>query len=89
MAATIIGVVGIGAATPPVAEAQIAIRENGVGLVDQSNIEQNIEQVQNQEACANESGEQSNDCEVDQTQTQSATMRARHNVAMNEIRNLR
>ncbi len=53
MAATIIGIVCISAATPLVAEAQIAIRENGVGLVDQSNVEQTNVQVQNQEACTN------------------------------------
>ncbi len=89
IAATIIGVVSMSAVNPLVAEAQIAIRENGVGLVDHSNVEHTIVQEQNQEACTNESGEQSNDCEVDQTQTQSAGSRTRHDVAMNAIRNLR
>ncbi len=82
------------------AEAQIAIKENGVGLVDQSNMEQTVVQEQNQEACTNSvapfvpggnvlSGVQSNDCEVDQTQTASADLRTRHDIAMNSIRNLR
>jgi len=58
MTATIIGVVSISVApTPLVAEAQIAIKENGVGIVDQSNVDQNIVQEINQEACTNESGE--------------------------------
>jgi hypothetical protein len=97
--AMIIGVVGISvAATAPlVAEAQIATIENGVGIVDQSNVEQNIEQVQNQEACTNIaapfvpggsvlSGAQSNDCEVDQTQTANAV--SSHETTKNIIRNL-
>jgi hypothetical protein len=100
MAATIIGIVGISAATTLVAEAQIAIRENGVGLVDQSNVEQTTEQELNQEACTNtaapfvpggsvlSSGAQSNDCEADQTQTASSVSRTRHDMAMNSIRNL-
>jgi hypothetical protein len=97
MAATIIGVVSISAATPLVAEAQIAITENGVGLVDQSNVEQNNVQVQNQEACTNSvapfvpggsvlSGVESNDCEVDQTQTANAV--SSHETTKNIIRNL-
>jgi hypothetical protein len=55
MAATAaIAIVSASATTPfTVAKAQIAIRENGVGLVDQSNVEQTNVQVQNQEACAN------------------------------------
>ncbi len=100
MAATIIGVVSISAATPLVAEAQIAIRENGVGLVDQSNVEQTIVQEQNQEACTNFgppfvpggsvlSGVQSNDCEVDQTQTASADMKTWHDTVKNSIGNIR
>jgi hypothetical protein len=101
MAATIIGVVSISAATPLVAEAQIAIRENGVGLVDQSNVEQNNVQVLNQEACTNvaspfipggsvlSSGAQSDDCEVDQTQTASNVLRTRHDTAKNAIANIR
>jgi hypothetical protein len=87
------------------AEAQIAIEENGVGLVDHSNVEQTVVQEQNQEACTNiappvagtlipggsvpSSVAQSNDCEVDQTQTASADLRARHDIAMNSIRNIR
>ena len=98
MTAMIIGVVGISvAAAPLVAEAQIATIENGVGIVDQSNVEQNIEQVQNQEACTNIaapvvpggsvlSGVQSHDCEVDQTQTANAD--SRHETTKNIIRNL-
>jgi hypothetical protein len=39
MAAAIIAVVTISTATPLVAEAKIAIKENGVGLVDQSYVE--------------------------------------------------
>jgi hypothetical protein len=89
MAATIIAAVSISAAAPLVAEAQIAIRENGVGLVDQSNVEPTIVQVQNQEACTNVSGEQSNDCEVDQTQTQSSVLRTRHDTVKNNINNIR
>jgi hypothetical protein len=87
--AMIIGVVGISvAASPLAAEAQIAIKENGVGIVDQSNVEQNIEQVQNQEAaCTTESGEQSNDCEVDQTQTANAV--SSHETTKNSISNIR
>ena len=94
----IIGVVGISvAAAPLVAEAQIATIENGVGIVVQSNVEQNIEQVQNQEACTNLaapfvpggsvlSGAQSNDCEADQTQTANAV--SSHETTKNIIRNL-
>jgi hypothetical protein len=94
----IIGVVGISVAPAPLgAEAQIATIENGVGIVDQSNVEQNIEQVQNQEACTNSvapfvpggsvlSGVQSSDCEVDQTQTASAV--SSHETTKNIIRNL-
>ena len=104
MTATIVGVVSISAATPLIAEAQIAIEENAVGLVDQSNVEQTVVQEQNQEACTNSASPvlggaipggnvlssvaQSNDCEVDQTQTASADLRARHDIAMNSIRNL-
>ena len=69
------------------AEAQIAIKENGVGIVDQSNVEQTTVQVLNQEACTNESGEQSNDCEVDQTQN--ANIRTRHDTVKNSIGNIR
>jgi hypothetical protein len=86
--AIMIGVVGISvAAAPLAAEAQIAIKENGVGIVDQSNVEQTAVQVLNQEACTNESGEQSNDCEVDQTQT--ADIRSRHDTVKNSINNIR
>ena len=53
MAATIIGVVSIRAPIPLIAEAQIAIEENGIGLVDQSNMEQTVVQEQNQETCTN------------------------------------
>ena len=104
MAATIIGVVSISAATPLIAEAQIAIEENGVGLVDQSNVEQTVVQEQNQEACTNSvrpvlggalpggailSSVQSNDCEVDQTQTASADLKTRHDTVKNSIGNIR
>jgi hypothetical protein len=79
------------------AEAQIATIENGVGIVDQSNVKQTIEQVQNQEACTDIaspaipggsvlSGAQSNDCEVDQTQTANAV--SSHETTKNIIRNL-
>ena len=82
------------------AEAQIAIEENGIGLVDQSNVEQTIVQEQNQEACTNFgppfvpggsvlSGVQSNDCEVDQTQTASADMKTWHDTVKNSIGNIR
>jgi hypothetical protein len=89
MTAMIIGVVGISvAAAPLVAEAQIATIENGVGIADQSNVVQNIEQVQNQEAaCTTESGEQSNDCEVDQTQTANAV--STHETTKSIINNIR
>ena len=102
MAATILAA-GISIAPFLGAEAQIAIEENGVGLVDQSNVEQTVVQEQNQEACTNSASPvvggalpggsvlsqvQSNDCEVDQTQTASADLRARHDIAMNSIRNL-
>ena len=98
MAATIVGVVSISAATPLIAEAQIAIEENGVGLVDQSNVEQTVVQEQNQEACTNSvfvpggavlSQVQSNDCEVDQTQTASADLKTRHDTVKNSIGNIR
>jgi hypothetical protein len=86
--AMIIGVVSISvAAAPQAAEAQIAIKENGVGIVDQSNVEQTTVQVLNQEACTNESGEQSNDCEVDQSQN--ADIRTRHDTVKNSINNIR
>jgi hypothetical protein len=99
MAATILAA-GISIAPFLGAEAQIAIKENGVGLVDQSNVEQTIVQEQNQEACTNIasglipggsvlSGVQSNDCEVDQTQTASADIKTQHDIAMNSIRNIR
>ena len=104
MAATIIGVVSISAATPLIAEAQIAIEENGVGLVDQSNVEQTVVQEQNQEPCTNSASPvvggalpggsvlsqvQSNDCEVDQTQTASADLKTRHDTVKNSIGNIR
>ena len=105
MAATIIGVVSISAATSLIAEAQIAIEENGVGLVDQSNVEQTVVQEQNQEACTNTasgpvvgglipggpiiSQVQSNDCEVDQSQTASADLKTRHDTVKNSIGNIR
>jgi hypothetical protein len=105
MAATIIGVVSISAAIPLVAEAQIAVEENGVGMVDESNVEQTTTQVQNQEACTNiarpvagtlipggsvlSSVAQSNDCEVDQTQTASADLKTRHDTVKNSIGNIR
>jgi len=82
LAATILAA-GISIAPFLGAEAQIATIEDGVGIVDQSNVEQTTVQVQNQEACTNTaapfvpggsvlSGAQSNDCEVDQTQTANA-----------------
>ena len=44
------------------AEAQTIIPGGSVlGFIDQSNVEQTTVQVLNQEACTNESGEQSND----------------------------
>ena len=100
MAATIFGVVTISAATPLIAEAQIAIEENGVGLVDQSNVEQTVVQEQNQEPCTNIASPfvpggsvlsqvQSNDCEVDQSQTASADLKTRHDTVKNSIGNIR
>jgi hypothetical protein len=70
------------------AEAQSVIPGGSVlGLIDQSNVEQTTVQVLNQEACTNESGEQSNDCEVDQTQ--SATSRTGHDTSKSIINNIR
>jgi hypothetical protein len=57
-------------------------------------------QEQNQEDCTNSvapfvpggsvlSGVEGTDCEVDQSQTASAGLRARQDIAMNSIRNLR
>jgi hypothetical protein len=83
MAALITGVVGISAATPLVAEAQIAINERGV------RIDQSIVQQQEQEGCTNESREQSNDCEVVQTQAASNVARHTHDTPKNIIQNLR
>jgi hypothetical protein len=82
------------------AEAQIAIEENGVGLVDESNVEQTVVQEQNQEACTNIASPfvpggsvlsqvQSNDCEVDQSQTASADLKTRHDTVKNSIGNIR
>ena len=82
------------------AEAQITIEENGVGLVYESNVEQTVVQEQNQEACTNIasglipggpiiSQVQSNDCEVDQSQTASADLRTRHDTVKNSIGNIR
>ena len=87
------------------AEAQITIEENGVGLVDEINQEQTVVQEQNQEACTNTasgpvvggalpggpiiSQVQSNDCEVDQTQTASADLKTRHDTVKNSIGNIR
>ena len=100
MAATILAA-GISIAPFLGAEAQIAIEENGVGLGDQSNVEQTVVQEQNQEACTNNvsgtfipggsvlSGVQSNDCEVDQTQTASADLKTRHDTVKNSIGNIR
>ena len=70
------------------AEAQGVIPGGSIlGSIDQSNVEQTTVQVLNQEACTNESGEQSNDCEVDQTQ--SATSSTRHDTVKNSIGNIR
>jgi hypothetical protein len=99
MAATILAA-GISIAPFLGAEAQIAIEENGVGLVDQSNVEQTVVQEQNQEACTNIASPaipggsvlsqvQSNDCEVDQTQTASADLKTRHDTVKNSIGNIR
>jgi hypothetical protein len=104
MAATILAA-GISIAPFLGAEAQIAIEENGVGLVDQSNVEQTVVQEQNQEACTyTASGPvvggalpggpiisqvQSNDCEADQTQTASADLKTRHDTVKNSIGNIR
>ena len=82
------------------AEAQITIEENGVGLVDESNVEQTVVQEQNQEACTNVASPfvpggsvlsqvQSNDCEVDQSQTASADLKTRHDTVKNSIGNIR
>jgi hypothetical protein len=99
MAATILAA-GISIAPFLGAEAQIAIEESGVGLVDQSNVEQTVVQEQNQEACTNTASPaipggsvlsqvHSNDCEVDQTQTASADLKTRHDTVKNSIGNIR
>jgi hypothetical protein len=82
------------------AEAQITIEENGVGLVDEINQEQTVVQEQNQEPCTNIASPfvpggsvlsqvQSNDCEVDQSQTASADLKTRHDTVKNSIGNIR
>ena len=97
MAATMLAA-GISIAPFLGAEAQIAIKENGVGLVDQSYVEQTTVQEQNQEACTNSvapfvpggsvlSGVEGTVCEVDQTQT--ATSRPRHEMVKSAIGNIR